>query len=70
MAGYEASFKVVEKGKARSFAADRERLRREAATVGPGQQRVFSIQISSHEFCAGAVSWSSTTCSSGSTRRR
>jgi Nucleotidyl transferase AbiEii toxin, Type IV TA system len=54
MAGYEASFKVIERPKARAFGADRERMRREAATVGPGQRRSFAIQISSHEFCGGA----------------
>jgi hypothetical protein len=54
MAGYEATFKVIERAKARAFSADRERLRREAATVGSGQLRVFSIQISAHEFCDGA----------------
>jgi hypothetical protein len=54
MAGYEATFKVIEKAKVRAFPADRQRLRREAATIGAGQLRVFSIQISAHEFCDGA----------------
>lgn len=54
MAGYEAVFKVIEKPKARAFGADRERMRREAATVGPQQRRSFTIQISTHEFCGGA----------------
>ena len=54
MAGYEAVFKVIEKPKARAFGADRERMRREAATVGPQQRRSFTIQISAHEFCGGA----------------
>jgi len=54
MAGYEAVFKVIERPKARAYGSDRERMRREAATVGPGQRRSFAIQISSHEFCEGA----------------
>jgi hypothetical protein len=54
MAGYEAAFKVIEKAKARAFGADRERMRREAAAVGPQQRRSFTIQISAHEFCGGA----------------
>ncbi len=54
MAGYEASFKVIDKAKARQIGGDRERLRREAATIGPEQQRRFSIEISAREFCEGA----------------
>ena len=54
MAGYEAAFKVIEKAKAGELGGDLQRMRRESATVGPAQQRVFTIEISSHEFCDGA----------------
>jgi hypothetical protein len=53
-AGYEATFKVIPKGKARAYRDDLERLRREASTIGPDQQRAFFLQVSAHEFCDGA----------------
>lgn len=54
MTGCEATFKIIDKKLAQRFAADHARLRREAATIGPAQQRVFVIQISFHELCEGA----------------
>lgn len=54
-AGYEAGFKIAPLGLARSSGGDIARLRRESTTVGDAQQRVFKIQISAHEYCAGCV---------------
>lgn len=54
MTGYKAIFKVIEKSKANGLGNVKERLQREAATIGPAQQRNFVIEISEHEFCEGA----------------
>jgi hypothetical protein len=53
-AGYEARFKVIPKETARRIGADRARLQRESATVGPGQLRVFTVQVSAYEYCQGS----------------
>ncbi len=53
--GYQIDFKLMEETKFESMTTDIERARREALVIGPGDQRVFSIQISKHEFCRGKV---------------
>ncbi len=52
--GYEATFKVIPTAKAKAYRGDIERLRREASTIGPNQQRTLYVQISAHEFCDDA----------------
>lgn len=51
--GYEVSFKLIEKEKLSAQEFDGERARREAAIIGPENQRIFKIQISKYEHCAG-----------------
>lgn len=51
--GYLVEFKIIEQEKAKRFPDSMEQLRRNAAVIGPAQQRVFKIDISKHEFCAG-----------------
>ena len=53
--GYQIDFKLISEAKYNSMAADLERARREALVIGPGNQRIFGIQISKHEFCRGKV---------------
>ncbi|MFN2316553.1 MAG: nucleotidyl transferase AbiEii/AbiGii toxin family protein [Gemmatimonadales bacterium] len=53
--GYEASFKLIERGKATGLEMDQERLRRDAVRSGPAQQRRFVIQLSKYEYCDGAT---------------
>jgi predicted nucleotidyltransferase component of viral defense system len=48
--GYLAEFKLIEK--ARFDKIDLDLARRSSITIGPGQQRVFRIEISKFEFCA------------------
>lgn len=48
--GYEITFKLVSKGTFIKHRSDTSALRRNAATVGPGQKRTFRIDISKHEF--------------------
>lgn len=48
--GYRAQFKLIDERKYRDFGNDLERMRREAEVVGPLHKRVFSIDISKHEF--------------------
>lgn len=51
--GYEACFKLIETAKFESRGFDGERARREATAIGPRDQRIFKIQISKYEHCAG-----------------
>jgi len=51
--GYEVSFKIIETEKYDAYSGDLDRARREAAVVGPLNQRVFNVQISKHEHCVG-----------------
>lgn len=53
--GYEASFKLIDRDKAALLEMDQERLRRDAMTSGPVQQRRFVIQLSKYEHCDGAT---------------
>jgi len=51
--GYRIKFKIIEREKHRQLNGDPEAIRRNAAVVGPLQQRVFTIDISKWEYCAG-----------------
>jgi len=51
--GYRVQFKIIEQQKHEEFRGDPEAIRRNAAAVGPLQQRVFTIDISKWEFCEG-----------------
>lgn len=51
--GYEVSFKIIETAKYDSYSDDLGRTQREAAVVGPLNQRVFKVQISKYEHCVG-----------------
>lgn len=54
--GYLAEFKLIARHDVRRLDGDIEKMRRQAHTVGPGQQRVFRIEISKYEYCtAGAA---------------
>ncbi len=48
--GYQVEFKVMRKAAYHTM-QDPQRRSREAAVVSPGQQRIFKIQISKHEYC-------------------
>jgi predicted nucleotidyltransferase component of viral defense system len=49
--GYEVRFKLIRCDHASAVGLELERLRRESLQSGPGQQRVFIVQISKYEFC-------------------
>jgi hypothetical protein len=53
--GYMAAFKVMQKRKYGSFKGDFEALRRDSLVIGPGHQRVFTIDLSKYEYVAGKL---------------
>lgn len=53
--GYQVEFKLMETSRFESTKGDLEKTRREAFVVGPAEQRIFRVQISKHEYCAGKV---------------
>jgi predicted nucleotidyltransferase component of viral defense system len=53
--GYEAEFKLMETDKYNRLKWDMDRVRRESLVIGQGQQRIFRVQISKHEYCRGKV---------------
>lgn len=53
--GYLVEFKLISKERSAELQNDLERMRREAHTIGPGQQRKFRIEISKYEHCADKV---------------
>jgi hypothetical protein len=53
--GYQAEFKLMETERYNRTRDDMDRTRREAFVIGQGDQRVFRIQISKHEYCRGKV---------------
>ena len=53
--GYQVEFKLMDRAKHESMGANLERVRREALSIGPGDQRIFRIQISKYEFCQGKI---------------
>jgi predicted nucleotidyltransferase component of viral defense system len=51
--GYRIQFKIIERDKHHQFNGELDAIRRSATVIGPLQQRVFNIDISRWEFCAG-----------------
>src|SRR5208283_861293 len=53
--GYLIEFKIMEKERFGLLSANREVLARTATRVGPGEKRVFRIEISKYEYCKGKM---------------
>lgn len=53
--GYMASFKVTEKDRYEEFKGNAEVLRRDSLVIGPGSQRVFTIDLSKYEYVDGKL---------------
>jgi len=53
--GYMASFKVTEKQKYERLQSNPAALRRDSLVIGPGQQRVFTIDLSKYEYVTGKL---------------
>jgi predicted nucleotidyltransferase component of viral defense system len=53
--GYMASFKVMEKQKYEKLEGDLAGRRRDSLVIGPGQQRVFTIDLSKCEYVTGKL---------------
>ena len=53
--GYMASFKVIERGKYEELKGNPEARRRESFVIGPGSQRVFTIDLSKYEYVVGKL---------------
>ncbi len=51
--GYELIFKLIEAAKYAEMQADPDVLRRNAIVVAPDQRRIFRVQVSKFEYCAG-----------------
>lgn len=51
--GYELTFKLIEAAKYAGMRHDHDMLRRNAVVVGPDQRRVFRVEMSKFEYCAG-----------------
>jgi hypothetical protein len=49
--GYQVTFKIIEQSLSVQLGGDREKLRRNAASVGARGSTKFKIDISSHEYC-------------------
>ena len=53
--GYTASFKLADSARHKRLVGDLPALQREATLVGPGQQRVFTIDLSKYEYTTGKI---------------
>lgn len=53
--GYQIEFKLMDEDKYFPMSVDPNRMRREAIVTGPGEKRIFTIQISKYEYCRGKV---------------
>ena len=53
--GYMAAFKVMEKQKYEKLEGNLGGLRRDSLIIGPGQQRVFTIDLSKYEYVIGKL---------------
>lgn len=49
--GYEVVFKLIARPKFEELGGRLEDIRRQALVIGPGQQRVFTVDLSRHEYC-------------------
>ncbi len=50
--GYKLEFKLIEITVGEALSWDKDRMRRQSLTVGPGQTRKFEVEISRYEYCA------------------
>ena len=55
--GYQFEFKLIARLKEAELQSNRDAIRRNALVVGPAQQRIFTVDLSKHEFCGGKVEW-------------
>ena len=53
--GYELKFKLIEKQKHSVMQARPDKMRIDSLVVGPNQQRVFTVDLSKHEYTTGKV---------------
>lgn len=53
--GYTASFKIMERQKYEKLEGDLAGRRRDSFVIGPGQQRVFTIDLSKYEYVTGKL---------------
>lgn len=53
--GYQFEFKLIAKSKEAELQGNQDAIRRNALVVGPEQQRIFTVDLSKHEFCGGKV---------------
>lgn len=53
--GYRLEFKLIRRSHLDRLGSDLAAMRRQAEVVAPGQQRIFTIEISKHEYCQGKV---------------
>lgn len=53
--GYIAAFKVMERQKYKRLEDDSAARRRDSLVIGPGQQRVFTIDLSKYEYITGKL---------------
>ena len=53
--GYQFEFKLIAKSKEAALQGNQEAIRRNALVVGPEQQRIFTVDLSKHEFCGGKI---------------
>ncbi len=53
--GYTASFKLADSARHKRLVEDLPALQRESTVVGPGQQRVFTIDLSKYEYTTGKI---------------
>jgi predicted nucleotidyltransferase component of viral defense system len=54
--GYLVEFKLAERAVFDRYSSDLDALRRHAAVLGPAQRRIYTIDISKHEYCDAKVS--------------
>jgi hypothetical protein len=53
--GYELRFKVIERERYDQFKENHSKRQNAALTIGPGQERVFSVDLSKYEFTDGKM---------------
>lgn len=55
--GYQLEFKIIDKDDYAKLQENKEDLRRNAAVIGPNQQKKFTIDISKWEYCSNKTSY-------------
>lgn len=53
--GYRLEFKLIPRTRFDQLGGDLAAIRRQAEVVAPGQQRIFTVEISKHEYCTGKL---------------